>query len=119
MPYSIRKYIFYTVILCLVSFLQPLSVSGYWDVKFGAPDLFMRCSVEGKSHNESCLYIIRNDDAQLQYGTILWRIPSGTKAHTGVVYVFTFVSAFLSALLIVLTSIFYTNINRSKYSKQS
>ncbi|XP_015897554.3 uncharacterized protein LOC107431188 [Ziziphus jujuba] len=107
----------------------PLSESGYWDVKFGEPDLFMRCSVEGKahnqnsvegkSHNQCCLYMIKNDDDQVQHGTILWKIPSGIKAHAGVVYVFTFVSAFLSSLLIVLTSIFYTNINGSKNSKQS
>ena len=86
---------------------------------FGAPDLFLRCSIERESLNHSCLYVIAADDAELQYGTIVWKIPSGIKAHAGVVYVFTFVSAFLAAFVIVWTSIFRSSRNRCKSSKQS
>ncbi|KAF4350283.1 hypothetical protein G4B88_026954 [Cannabis sativa] len=95
----------------------PLDESGYSRVVFGKPDLFLRCSVGKTSLNQSCLYVIANNDSESRYGTIVWKQPSGMKAHSGVVYVFTFVSAFLAALVIMLTSIFHSTMCKS--SKQS
>ncbi|CAB4279146.1 unnamed protein product [Prunus armeniaca] len=61
----------------------PLNENGYWEVKFGVPDLFMRCSVEGKSHDESCLYKVSEiTGSKLTYGTVVWKIPSGMKTST-------------------------------------
>ncbi|XP_024021707.1 uncharacterized protein LOC21400748 isoform X2 [Morus notabilis] len=97
---------------------QPLNETGYSEVRFGASDLFLRCSVARKLHNQSCLYMIEND-GELHYGIIVWKIPSGKKAHAGVVYVFTFISASFAVLLIVLTSICHSNISRCKSLKQS
>lgn len=97
---------------------QPLNETGYSEVRFGAPDLFLRCSAERETHNRSCLYTIENIENESRYGTIVWKIPSGVKAHAGVVYVFTFVSASLAALLIVLTSMCHFSINSCKSSKQ-
>ncbi|KAM5573497.1 phosphatidylinositol-glycan biosynthesis class X protein [Rosa sericea] len=97
----------------------PLDESGYWEVKFGTPDFFMRCSVEGKSHNQSCLYRIPDiDGSDSTFGTVVWNIPSGMKAHARIVSVFTFIAALISAILIAVTSIFYSD-NSSKHSKES
>ncbi|PON48269.1 Glycosylphosphatidylinositol-mannosyltransferase I, PIG-X/PBN [Parasponia andersonii] len=69
-----------------------LNESGYSQVMFGVPDLFLRCGVERESlHNQSCLYAIANDDAELQY----------------------------AALVIVLTALFRSNSNMCGSSKQS
>ncbi|KAL5551028.1 hypothetical protein UlMin_001204 [Ulmus minor] len=97
----------------------PLNESGYWQVRFGAPDLFLRCNVQGKSQNGSCIDMIATDYAKFENGPIIWNIPAGIKAHAGVVYVFTFVSAFLATLLIVVASTFSSSTNRSKSLKQS
>ncbi|PQQ03163.1 hypothetical protein Pyn_39267 [Prunus yedoensis var. nudiflora] len=98
----------------------PLDENGYSEVKFGVPDLFMRCSVEGKSHDESCLYKVSEiTGSKLTYGTVVWKIPSGMKVHAGIVSIFTFVAALFSAILIAATSIFYSDINSSKHLKES
>lgn len=99
--------------------MQPLDESGYWEVNFGTPDYFMRCSVEGKSHNQSCLFRIPDiDGSDSTLGTVVWKIPSGMKAHAGIVSVVTFVAALISAILIAVTSIFYSD-NSIKHSKES
>jgi hypothetical protein len=99
--------------------LQPVDESGYSRVKFGAPDLFVRCSMEGKTHNQSFLSTLTSDDAELESGEIVWRIPAGMKTHAGVVSFVTFISALLSTLFIVLTCIFYSDARMYKTLKQS
>ncbi|KAL5735030.1 hypothetical protein ACOSP7_032891 [Xanthoceras sorbifolium] len=98
---------------------QRLDESGYSTVEFGEPDLFMHCCLEGKSHNQSCLYIPMSNGAESKIGAAVWRIPSGIKGHGGVVSVVTFISALLLSLLIVLTSIFFSDVKPCKSSKQS
>ncbi|XWS49531.1 hypothetical protein CRYUN_Cryun12cG0011000 [Craigia yunnanensis] len=98
---------------------QPLDESGYSIVEIGEPDVLMSCSMEGKQHNQSCLFMSSNDSAKFRIGAVAWRIPSGMKAHTGFVSVVTFVIAFLSTLSIVVTSIFCLGIKVSKNLKQS
>ncbi|KAJ6701376.1 PHOSPHATIDYLINOSITOL-GLYCAN BIOSYNTHESIS CLASS X PROTEIN [Salix koriyanagi] len=63
----------------------PLDDSGYSKVKFGEPDLFLSCSMEGNGENESCLLLPTNDMAGPRTADVVWRIPSGTRAHTGIV----------------------------------
>lgn len=109
------------ILLLFLIFLQPVDESGYSRVKFGAPDLFVRCSIEGKSHNQSILFTLTSgsDDAELESGEIVWRIPAGIKTHAGVVSSVTFISALLSTLFIVLTCIFYSDARMYKTLKQS
>ena len=80
--------------------LQPLDKSGYSRVKFGPPDLFVFCSIEGTSHNQSCLFTSTSISSELESGEIVWRIPSGIKTHARIVSVVTFILALLSTLLI-------------------
>lgn len=113
-------YSLFCIILPLLFWVQPLDANGYSEVKFGVPDLFMRCSVEGKSQDESCLYKVSEiTGSKLTYGTVVWKIPSGMKVHAGIVSIFTFVAALVSAILIAATSIFYSDINSSKHLKES
>ncbi|KAL6986240.1 hypothetical protein U1Q18_019607 [Sarracenia purpurea var. burkii] len=90
---------------------QPLGERGFSRVEFGGPDLFLRCSVEGKPQNLSCLFALTGNGSESQ--TIVWEIPCGIKEHSGFVSVVTFISAVVSALLIVLTSIYYPEIQKS------
>ena len=98
--------------------LQPLDKSGYSRVKFGPPDLFVFCSIEGTSHNQSCLFTSTSISSELESGEIVWRIPSGIKTHARIVSIVTFISALLSTLLIVLTCIFYSDAKPRKNQKQ-
>ncbi|KAG6636230.1 phosphatidylinositol-glycan biosynthesis class X protein [Carya illinoinensis] len=97
----------------------PLDASGYSRVKFGAPDVFMCCSIEGNSPNQSCLFSPTGDGAELGSGEIVWRIPAGRKTHAEVVSIVTFISAIVSTLFIVLASIFYSKAIPYKTLKQS
>lgn len=110
-----------TIELPLHARYPPVDESGYSRVKFVAPDLFVRCSIEGKSHNQSILFTLTSgsDHAELESGEIVWRIPAGTKTHAGVVSSVTFISALLSTLFIVLTCIFYSDARMYKTLKQS
>lgn len=99
--------------------LQPLDETGYSQVEFGDPDLFMRCWTEGKLQNQSYLLISTSKHAQAKTVHVVWRIPCGIKAHAGVVSIVTFFSAFLSTILIVLTSICCSEIKPCKSLKQS
>ncbi|KAJ9145641.1 hypothetical protein P3X46_028003 [Hevea brasiliensis] len=98
---------------------QPLGESGYSMVEFGTPDLFVRCCMEGNLNNQSCLFAPSSDSVETKTSAVVWRIPSGTKIHTGIVSVITFVAAFISTLVIVLTSMFYSDINCAKTFKLS
>ncbi|RXH97067.1 hypothetical protein DVH24_035735 [Malus domestica] len=98
----------------------PLDESGYREVKFGMPDLFMRCSVEGTSQNQSCLYKMPEiNDSELGYGKLVWKIPSGMRAHVGTVSTLTFVAALFSAITIAATSIFQSAIAYGIHLKES
>ena len=98
--------------------LQPLDKSGYSRVKFGPPNLFMSCSIEGTSHNQSCLFTSTSISSELESGEIVWRIPSGIKTHARIVSVVTFILPLLPTLLIVLTCIFYSDAKPCKNQKQ-
>ncbi|XVE65321.1 hypothetical protein DITRI_Ditri07aG0171700 [Diplodiscus trichospermus] len=99
---------------------QPLDESGYSIVEIGEPDVLMSCSMEGKQHNQSCLFIMsQNDSVKPRIGAVAWRIPSGIKAHSRFVSVVTFCTAFLSTLAIVVTSLFCSGIKVPKNLKQS
>lgn len=86
-------------------FWQPLSESGCWVVKFGEPDLFMRWRVKGSSYNQK-LFICDCQWKILNCSMILWsgKYFPGIKKHMlELLYIFTFISAFLASLLILLT----------------
>ncbi|KAM1677419.1 hypothetical protein ACFX13_038332 [Malus domestica] len=98
----------------------PLDESGYREVKFGMLDLFMRCSVEGTSQNQSCLYKMPEiNGSELGYGKLVWKIPSGMRAHVGTVSTLTFVAALFSAITIAATSIFQSAIAYGIHLKES
>lgn len=98
----------------------PLKESGsYSEVEFSAPVVFMRCSIKGKSHSQSCLFMSKDDDDESSNTTVVWEMPSGIKAHAGVVSVVTFVSAMLLTFVIVLTSVYASGLKLSKNLKRS
>ncbi|KAK2354788.1 hypothetical protein P8452_75078 [Trifolium repens] len=98
---------------------QPLNESGYSIVEFGAPDMLLRCSTKEMAENSNCLFKLKNDDANLSNVGLVWRIPSGKKAHSDLVSTVTFLIAFLSTLVILVTSLHYFNSRVSKDLKQS
>lgn len=87
----------------------PLGDHGYSRIQFGQPCLFTRCSVEGKSSNKSCIFMSTGNTANAMDDSIVWEVPSGNKKHATTVSLFTFMSAILSALSIVLVSIRHSN----------
>ena len=100
---------------------QPLNESGYSTVELGAPDMFARCSTKENLEDHNCFFKLTNDDANVDMydGGIVWRIPSGKKAHSDLVFAVTFSVALLSTLVIVVTSLRYSNSRLSKDFKQS
>ncbi|XP_052210017.1 uncharacterized protein LOC127813211 isoform X2 [Diospyros lotus] len=90
----------------------PLGERGFSRVEFGEPAIFMHCYIEGMSNDQSCLFLAAAGDAAAS-PTVGWEVPCGIKGHSGVVSAVTFVSAAVSAFLIVLTSIFYPDIQKS------
>ncbi|XP_012081055.1 phosphatidylinositol-glycan biosynthesis class X protein isoform X2 [Jatropha curcas] len=97
----------------------PLGESDYAKVEFGAPDIFMDCNFKGTLSNQSCLFAPSSDFAESKAGDILWRIPCGTRAHAAIVSAVTFVTAFISTLIILATSLSYSDINFAKSFKLS
>lgn len=91
--------------------LQPLDESGYVQVRLKAPDLFLQCNIEEKSHNRSCLFRLQSDDANAD---LTWTIPAGKRSNARIVSVVTFVSTLFSVLSIV----FSTQIRHHKSLKQ-
>lgn len=83
---------------------QPLG-HGFSRVEFASPDLFLRCNVEGKQHDTSCVFPLEKPNAESNDGRPVWEVPCGNREHTEVVSAFTFISAVVSALLIVVASI--------------
>ncbi|XP_065877766.1 uncharacterized protein [Euphorbia lathyris] len=86
----------------------PPSETGYAKIEFGRPDLFMQCSREGNSNDQSCLFTPITDHVVSKIVTMEWKIPSGTRSFAGVVSIITFAAAFISTLAIVVTSLFYS-----------
>ncbi|KAG8476030.1 hypothetical protein CXB51_032831 [Gossypium anomalum] len=105
----------FNLLLPLHARYQPLDESGYSIVEIGEPDMLMRCSVEGKQHKQSCLFVSpSNEKAKSTSATVAWKIPAGMKAHAGSVSVITFVTALLSTLSIVYASMFWSGTKVSK-----
>lgn len=97
----------------------PLDDSGYSEVEFGEPEIFLRCSMEENGDHESCLLMPANDRTGSRTDNVVWRIPSGIRAHAGIVSALTFLAASISTLLIVLTSIFYSDSKLCNNLKES
>uniref|UniRef100_A0A7N0UW35 Phosphatidylinositol-glycan biosynthesis class X protein n=2 Tax=Kalanchoe fedtschenkoi TaxID=63787 RepID=A0A7N0UW35_KALFE len=92
---------------------QPLDDRGYTDVEFGAPDLFLRCKMHNQGgEGRSCLSILDEDGSSPRHERITWSLPSGIKAHTGIVSLVTFSSAILSTLSIVFASMRYPDLKK-------
>lgn len=90
--------------------MQPFAEHGFSRVEFGLPELLTRCTVEGKHDEQSCIFLGIDNSSNSVGGSVVWEVPCGKREHAKVVSFLTFVSASLSALLIVLTSIYYSNI---------
>ena len=71
----------------------------------------MHCNMEGKSHDHGCLLMLTGSVNDIETAAV-WEIPCGIEEHSGVVSAVTFISAVLSAFLIVLTSIYYLDIQK-------
>ncbi|XP_059275643.1 uncharacterized protein LOC132030154 isoform X1 [Lycium ferocissimum] len=97
---------------------QPLG-HGFSRVEFSSPDLFLRCNVEGKQHDMSCLFPLDKQSAVSNNGHPVWDVPCGNREHTEVVSAFTFISAVVSALLIIVASLRYSDNTASNALKQS
>ncbi|KAK8657972.1 hypothetical protein V6N13_036188 [Hibiscus sabdariffa] len=87
---------------------QPLDESGYSIIEIGEPDILTRCSMEGKQHKQSCLFMSSNESGKSRTRTVEWKIPAGMKAHAGFVSVVTFITASLSTVSIVYASMFWS-----------
>lgn len=83
--------------------LQPLDDSGYAEVQFGHPDLFLHCRSK-EALSEPCLWTLTEVNAG-PAKAVMWRVPSGNDAHRGIVSSVTFVSALVCALSIVVSAI--------------
>ncbi|VFQ73161.1 unnamed protein product [Cuscuta campestris] len=84
---------------------QPLG-HGFSRVMFGPPDLFVRYSTERKV-GEKCLFPLDYHTAEPEEVDLVWEIPCGDKDHTEIISAITFISAILSALLIIYVSVYY------------
>ncbi|KAI8530494.1 hypothetical protein RHMOL_Rhmol11G0063400 [Rhododendron molle] len=90
----------------------PLGERGFATVEFSRADLFLRCNVDEKSHDDSCLFMVTGSSDESQ--SDVWEIPCGITEHSGVVSIVSFVSAVVAAFLIVLTSIYYPHNQKSQ-----
>lgn len=81
---------------------------GFAKVKFGIPDIFLRCSsIQGNL--DKCGYMPRKGEGPKSVDDV-WEVPCGNKEHQGIVSVVTFTSAIISASLIVFTSISHSTL---------
>ncbi|KMS95558.1 hypothetical protein BVRB_007040 [Beta vulgaris subsp. vulgaris] len=97
----------------------PLEDSGYTEVRFGAPDLFMRCKMHGNSPAHSCSLSRITSSGSLELDDTIWSIPAGVKAHSGTVSIVTFASALLSASLIIIASLRSSRMESNRRLKKS
>ncbi|XP_058190366.1 uncharacterized protein LOC131307728 [Rhododendron vialii] len=81
-------------------------------VEFSRADLFLRCNIDEKSHDDSCLFMVTGSSDESQ--SVVWEIPCGITEHSGVVSIVAFVSVVVAAFLIVLTSIYYPHNQKSQ-----
>ncbi|OWM88262.1 phosphatidylinositol-glycan biosynthesis class X protein isoform X2 [Punica granatum] len=95
----------------------PLHESGYTKVVFGDPDIFARCSIDGRPIDETCLSTVTRDNAESSLSSVAWEVPSGIEMHAGVVSSVTFLSATVSAMIIILASIFHSDAKSCKNLK--
>ncbi|CAN1256767.1 Phosphatidylinositol-glycan biosynthesis class X protein [Linum perenne] len=96
-----------------VSLNKPLQESGYSEVTFGTPDLLVSCNTEGSSETRGCLLVPTYDsDKPKTAGDAVWEIPCGIRSHTNMVTFITFATAFVSTLVIVIASVFYSKLRR-------
>nr|GMD43444.1 phosphatidylinositol-glycan biosynthesis class X protein-like [Ipomoea batatas] len=98
------------------SLIEPLG-HGFSRVEFRPPNLFMQCNIERKSM-EKCLFPLSYRNSESKADEVVWEIPCGDKEHAGIVSAITFMSAILSALLIILVSIYYSGSNDCPDLKQ-
>ncbi|KAI9111975.1 hypothetical protein K1719_017665 [Acacia pycnantha] len=98
---------------------QPLNESGYSTVRFGNPDVIVRCSTKENVKNQRCFFKATSDDTDMNGDDIVWRIPCGRKAHAQLVSTFTFMAALLSTLVIVCTSLCHSNLRLHKGRKRA
>ncbi|CAN4128126.1 unnamed protein product [Withania somnifera] len=87
---------------------QPLG-RAFSRVEFASPDVFLRCNFEGKEHDTSCLFPLDKQNAESNDNCPVWEVPCGNREHTKVVSAFTFISAVVSAFLIIVVSISYSD----------
>ncbi|KAG5524226.1 hypothetical protein RHGRI_031032 [Rhododendron griersonianum] len=78
---------------------KPLGERGFATVEFSRADLLLRCNVDEKSHDDSCLFMVTGSSDESQ--SVVWEIPCGITEHSGVVSIVIFVSAVVAAFLIV------------------
>lgn len=97
---------------------QPLGY-GFSRVEFGLPDVVFSCRNEGNLHDKSCLLGLTDQGVKDEDGNIVWEVPCGNKEHEKIVSFVTFISAILSALLIVWTSVSSPNVAFTVDLKQS
>lgn len=97
---------------------QPLGY-GFSRVEFGLPDIFFSCRNEGNLQEKSCLLVPTDQGLKYEDGNIVWEVPCGNKDHAKIVSFVTFISAILSALLIVWTSLSSSTIAFAVDLKQS
>ncbi|XP_010930314.1 uncharacterized protein [Elaeis guineensis] len=92
----------------------PLDSSGYARIEIGRPDLFVRCRPK-QLQPESCSWTLKNLGAGYAKN-VMWQVPCGNEAHTGIVSSITFASALTCALVIVLSAIYFSGSNNIKCS---
>ncbi|CAA7014646.1 unnamed protein product [Microthlaspi erraticum] len=101
---------------------QSLEESGYSRVVFGEPDLFLCSSYVPNQEQEqrTCLVLsIGGFKTEEESRSLVWEIPAGIRDHTEYVSAFTFAAAVLSAISILLASVFSSKVESCKNSKQS
>ncbi|CAN0908189.1 Phosphatidylinositol-glycan biosynthesis class X protein [Linum grandiflorum] len=87
----------------------PLHESGFSRVTFGTPDLLVSCNVKGSSETMGCLLAPNHNSDKLKTDAE-WEIPCGIKSHRDMVTVVTFATAIVSTLVIVLASVFHSEL---------
>ncbi|KAL2344225.1 hypothetical protein Fmac_005510 [Flemingia macrophylla] len=81
--------------------------------------MLVHCSKKEKVPNHHCFFKLKNDDANVFGARIVWKIPSGIKAHADLVSAVTFIVALLSTFAIIVASLYYSKSKLGKNLKQS
>ncbi|XP_038981917.1 uncharacterized protein LOC103721745 isoform X9 [Phoenix dactylifera] len=75
----------------------PLDSSGYARIEIGRPDLFIRCRPK-QLQPESCSWTLKILGAGYAKN-VMWQVPCGNEAHTGIVSSITFATALMMVVL--------------------